>query len=116
MVTIYVQYKDEEICAAFQELAPCQMIKQVRISIRAQEVLCDITGWGAQGMPSPVYAQKITDSGDAQAVLIYGGECGIILKPSTITEPWNPDSPLQDHRAYMVVSCDTELIYVPHQD
>lgn len=113
MITLYVKLGDEDICAAFQELGPGRKIQQVMMFRKGQDVLCDVTGWrsDAEASTIPAVAQRITDSGDAVATLIHGGDLGILLKPSDIEEPWNPESPHQEQRAYLVVSNESEIIY-----
>ncbi len=111
MISLYAKTDDEEISAAFQELGPAQEIKQITFPWKGQEVLCDITGWQNEPEPqkTPAFAQPITDSGDAQAILIYGGEGGVMIKPSSLKEPWNPQSPHQERRVYLVVSASCLL-------
>src|SRR5574341_1988425 len=113
MVTLYVKLGEEEICAAFQELSPPRKVRQIMVFEKGQEILCAVTGWKSEPEPSPTpaFAQEVTDSGDAPAILIHGGDLGIILKPATLNEPWNPESPNQIHRAYMVVSKDSVIAY-----
>ena len=113
MITLYVKFEDEDICAAFQELGPPRRINRVVIYQGGKSVLCDVTGWKSDPTPSPTpaLAQKITDSGDAQAILIHGGDLGILLKPAILDEPWDPSSPNQEPRAYMVISRDSEIHY-----
>lgn len=106
MISLYVKTDEEEISAAFQELGPARIIDKVLLQLKGQDVLCDITGWNNEPTPSPTsaLAQPITDSGDAQAILIHGGDGGVLFKPTSIHEPWNPHSPHQERRAYLVVS------------
>lgn len=113
MITLYVKLGDEDICAAFQELSPPKAVKQVMIYEKGQEVLCDVVGWKSDPEPSPTpaLAQRVTDSGDAQAILIRGGNLGILFKPAHIQEPWNPKSPNQEHRAYLVIAGESALRY-----
>ena len=59
-----------------------------------REAMCNVTGWSAAG-PCPAYAVLVEDSGDGLAMLIYGGEEGIRLKPEGNRENWNLDDPHQ---------------------
>ena len=52
------------------------------------EVACAVTGWSAEG-PCPAYATIVWDSGDGVALLIFGGDEGIRLKPADDAGPWN---------------------------
>ena len=112
MITIYARIQEEEICAVFQELGPPQKIKQVLLSYRGEDKWFDVTGWNRTPVDSATtaIAQKIADSGDAQAILIYGGDSGILLKPSDLTEAWDLSSPRQEQRAYMVVASEKDLV------
>jgi len=112
LITIYARVQEEETCAVFQELGPPQKVKQVLISYRGEDKWFDVTGLsGTSGETTvPAIAQKIADSGDAQAMLIYGGDFGILLKPSDIKEVWDLTSPRQEQRAYMVVATEKDLV------
>jgi hypothetical protein len=112
LITIYARIQEEETCAVFQELGPPQKVKQVLISYRGEDTWFDVTGWNSQS-PEPMtsaIAQKIADSGDAQAILIYGGDSGILIKPSDLKEAWDLTSPRQEQRAYMVVASEKDLV------
>jgi hypothetical protein len=54
----------------------------------------EVTGWSSQG-PCQAYAVLVEDSGEGIALLIYGGDEGVRLKPAGSTEPWNLASPNQ---------------------
>ena len=40
-----------------------------------------VTGWTAEGCACPAYAQKVDNSGDGTAYLLYGGDAGVRLRP-----------------------------------
>ena len=52
------------------------------------EVACAVTGWSADG-PCPAYATTVWDSGDGVALLVYGGDEGIRLRPADSAAAWN---------------------------
>ena len=52
---------------------------------------CAVTGWAAEG-PVLSYAARVFDSGDGTALLIFGGESGIRLKPADSNEAWSTKS------------------------
>ena len=63
----------------------------------------DITGVDADGKWIQAYAQKVADSGDGQAYLIYGGAWGIRLRARAAGEPWdflNPRQTGESHKLY----------------
>lgn len=49
----------------------------------------DVTGWTAEGEPCAAQAQRVEDSGDGLATLVYGGTGGLRLRPSGSTQPWS---------------------------
>ena len=55
----------------------------------------DVTGWTAAGAPCPALAQKIDDSGEGVAFLIYGGDAGLRFRPADAREPWDLSNPHQ---------------------
>ncbi|MBI1870349.1 MAG: hypothetical protein HYS07_04050 [Chlamydiae bacterium] len=114
MIKLYIKIAEEEMSAVFQDLSPPKAVKQILMFQKGKDTLCDIVGWSniPTSSPTPAYAQRITDSGDAQAVLVHGGDAGVLLKPTDIHEPWNPQSPHQDHRPYLVISSEQDLRYV----
>lgn len=74
--------------------------------------VCDVTGVGPDGGFVPAYAQKIQDSGEGTAFLIFGGAWGIRLRAERhCGEPWSLDSPRQWGEAYKIYGNEQELIY-----
>ena len=51
----------------------------------------EVTGWSAEG-PCPAYAALVENSGEERALLVYGGNEGIRLKPRGSLDPWGFDS------------------------
>ena len=70
--------------------------------------LCDVTGWYSQG-PCPAYAALVEDSGEGVAMLIYGGDEGIRLKPAASQEGWDLSSPNQWGEACLLLDKDVKL-------
>ena len=46
------------------------------------DMMCAVTGWSTEGA-CPAYSAMVEESGEGSAVLIYGGDEGIRLKPWT---------------------------------
>ena len=68
---------------------------------------CTITGWSADAeAPCPAFCQRIEDSGDAFAYLIFGGNGGIRLKPASDSDPWDTFNSAQLGETYFVVDSD----------
>ena len=74
--------------------------------------LCDVTGWSASG-PCPAYAAPVEDSGEGIAMLVYGGDEGIRLKPVDCRERWDLHSPSQWGEACLLLDKNVELVRAP---
>jgi hypothetical protein len=51
----------------------------------------DVTGWTADGDACPALAQRVEDSGDGLAILVYGGTGGLRFRPAGSAQPWGAD-------------------------
>ena len=62
---------------------PLQVVRVRLFEGRPEGMLFDVTGWSSEGNGSPVeaYAVDVEDSGSGGAILIYGGDWGVRLKP-----------------------------------
>ena len=74
--------------------APRPVSRVYALQPNGQEALCEVTGWSSQG-PCPAYAVVVEDSGDGQALLVFGGEEGVRLKPASTEEPFDLANPSQ---------------------
>ena len=66
---------------------PVQVSKVLAADPEGNDLICDVTGWSASG-PCPAYAALVEDSGEGIAMLVYGGDEGIRLKPADSREDW----------------------------
>ena len=114
-----VEVESSENCAdtffaRFKEAGPARPIIQVRLYDRnpAGEWYW-VTGWSDNpGTPHcPAYAQRVEDSGSGLAYLVYGGICGLRLKPVAIEEPWNLQSANQWGETHLSLSSERDLRY-----
>lgn len=97
---------------AFSELEAPRILKMIKTSTPAGNVvLLAVAGWTVQNQPCPAYAVPVRDSGDGQAVLLFGGDGGIRFKPIDPPEPWDLKSPRQWGEAYRVVADESDLIF-----
>lgn len=62
---------------------------------RAQPAWYDVVGWSLVGSARPARVQKVSDSGNGTALLVYGGEAGLRLRPEGSAAPWGLDQPGQ---------------------
>ena len=72
------------------------------------EHMCDVTGWSSSG-PCPAFAALVEDSGEGIAMLVYGGDEGIRLKPADCQEGWDLNSPRQWGEACLLLDKDVNL-------
>ena len=116
---MYLEVEENPNCKGmdmmrFKELGPPRRLKQIRIYDRNDEgEWCWITGrTHTEGAPlCPAYARPIEDSGIGMAYLIYGGTCGIRLKPLTSAEDWDLNSAQQWGEPYLVLTSPQDLIF-----
>ncbi|MFQ5872388.1 MAG: hypothetical protein ACE5JL_01105 [Dehalococcoidia bacterium] len=52
-----------------------------------REDLYQVVGWTVDG-PAPAYAVMVEDSGEGAALLVYGADEGVRLRPKGSPEPW----------------------------
>ena len=69
-----------------------------------------VTGWSSEG-PCPAYAVQVEDSGEGMALLIYGGDEGIRLRPKESLELWSISSKTQWGEPCMLLDVDSEVGY-----
>ena len=69
---------------------------------------CAVTGWGAGG-PCPAYAARVWDSGDGVAILVYGGDEGIRLRPEESDAPWDLADAAQWGEPCLLLEADAEV-------
>lgn len=70
------------------------------------ENLYEVTGWSEAG-PVPAYAVVVEDSGDGTALLVYGGDEGVRLRPESSPEEWSLDSADQWGDALLLLEKET---------
>ena len=80
----------------FHDLEPPRAVRRVRWE-RTPGALqwYDVTGWTAANAPQPALVSKVDDSGEGVALLIYGGDAGLRLRPAGSTDGWRLDHPQQ---------------------
>ena len=91
--------------------AVAQPVPVVRVEApgpRGDVSLYQVTGWSTEG-PCPAYAVPVEDSGEGMALLVYGGDNGIRLKPTDSLEPWNLESGEQWGEPCLLLDADAEI-------
>jgi hypothetical protein len=103
----------------FKTIGPPQPIKQVKMYDQDPEgVWCQITGW-SDDPKNPIctaYAQKVEDSGDGEAYLLFGGPWGLRLKPinrhdQEKEEGWALEHPKQWGEPYLILNDREDLTF-----
>ena len=120
MITIEIPQNPN--CAAvdtrvFHDLAPPCQVNQVRLEHQAGRVQWyDITGWTTAGTPCPAVIQKVDDSGEGVAFLIYGGDAGLRLKLAGHNTPWQFGDPEQWGEPFLLVTDLNDVLLVHPSD
>ena len=88
----------------FLESGERQAIGQVKVFARRSEgEWCWVSAVeGPQGSFGQAFAQKVEDSGEGTAVLIFGGSWGIRFKPVSLAEEWDLGSGQQWGEPFLV--------------
>ena len=71
--------------------------------------MCDVTGWSSELGPCAAYAVLVEDSGEGVAMLIYGGDEGIRLKPVGSPDQWDLNSSREWGEACLLLDKDVEI-------
>lgn len=74
-----------------------------------------LTGWSSAGggSPCPAYAVAVEDSGSGGAVLIYGGDLGLRLRPLESEAGWSVADPDQWGETHFVIADMADVDPVP---
>ena len=119
---IYLEVEENENC----EYMPLQLyeghaepvpIDRVRMHDFAHpEAVYEVTGWDSNGdldspgSPVPAMYVPVSDSGQARAHLVYGGDFGIRFRPSGSNAGWSLDDPDQWGEPYVVLTDENDIL------
>ncbi len=105
---------EQSVFARFKDIAPARPIRKVKTFERRSEgEWCWVTGW-TDDETSPTcqaYAQQVEDSGAGLTNLVYGGICGVRLKPVAIEEEWSLESRNQWGEPYLSLADPKDIEY-----
>ncbi|MEK7215679.1 MAG: hypothetical protein AAB289_08810 [Chloroflexota bacterium] len=95
----------------FSTLGEPRRVDRVRIYHRDPEgEWCAITGWETDNTPSPAWAARVEDSGQAMAFLVYGGSNGIRMAPQAIDAPdWAIHAAGQWGESHLLLAEDQDI-------
>jgi hypothetical protein len=74
--------------------------------------LCAITGWSSAngGSETEAVGVEIEDSSEGRAILIYGGDWGVRLRPAEAEGPWSIDDSQQWGETHLVLASADDLV------
>ena len=102
---------DYSLHRVFSVVSDPREVAQVEApGVRGSVGLFDVTGWTSEGAPCPAYAAVVEDSGEGHALLVYGGDDGIRLRPAGSAEPWSLDSPEQSGEPCLLLDKTTPFV------
>ena len=115
---IYLEVEENENC----DYMPLQVyeprtspvpISKVRLfEIDRRHGVYDVTGWDSIGSGSPTQAMytAVSDSGQAEVHLVYGGDWGIRFKPSDSKNGWDINASDQWGEPYILLTDPEDVI------
>lgn len=93
---ITIEIPENPNCAAvdlrvFHDLEPPRPVSQVHLEQLPgrQPAWYEVTGWTLEGTTCPAWLQKVDDSGEGVAFLLWGGAAGLRFRPADSRAPWN---------------------------
>ena len=107
---IIVDVPDNPNCSTvemrvFHDVEPPRSIEQIRWERQpGHPAWFDVTGWTASSTTCPVLLQKVDDSGEGVAFLVYGGDAGIRLRPSGRNAPWRLEDAQQWGEPFLILT------------
>ena len=86
---------------------PVPIVWALAPGARGDTAAYDVTGWSAEG-PCQAYAALVEDSGEGSALLVYGGDEGIRLRPRGSLEPWSIENGEQWGEPCLLLDSDVQ--------
>ena len=94
----------------FHEAGPARQVTHVRLErVPGQLHWYEVTGWTVAGIPCSARAQKVDDSGEGTAFLIYGGDAGLRFRPEGSQPTWQLSDPQQWGESLLIITDINEL-------
>ena len=98
----------------FETQGKPRSVKMITVpNIPESDVPHDVVGWCSDdgGSICNVTAIAVGDSGLGQVTMIYGGDNGIRLRPSSSRSAWSLDATDQSGEPYILLSTSDHLIF-----
>ena len=105
---------EQSVCARFKDVGGRRLVAQVWTDDRkAEGEWCWVTGWtdDPERPCCPASAYAVEDSGSGLAHVIVGGLWGIRLKPVSLSEAWDIESPNQWGEPYLLLANLRDIRY-----
>ena len=110
LIVIEVEESENSLFAvtrSFQTMEdPRPVSRVVTYGPDGSEGLFEVVGWAEDG-PVAAFATLVDDSGEGSALLLYGGDEGIRLRPEGSTRDWALEEPSQWGEPFLLLAHDT---------
>ena len=94
----------------FHDLEPPRVVSQVRLEREpGAPQWYEVIGWSLDGTTMPAQVQKVDDSGEGVALLIYGSSAGLRFRPLGSASPWRLDDPQQWGAPFLLTTEEADV-------
>lgn len=116
--SIYLEVEDNANC----EYMPLMLYEAHAEAVPVTRIVIDepgrppgiyeVTGWSSEGdgSPCPAMYAPVSDSGQAQVHLVFGGDWGIRMKPAESKVEWSIEDPEQFGEPYVMLMDESAII------
>ena len=107
---VLIEIPDNPNCSpvdlrVFHDVKPPIQVSQVRLERQpGRPEWCEVTGWTLDGAPCAAQAQSVDDSGEGVALLVFGGDAGLRLRPAGSDGAWSLASAHQWGEPFLIVA------------
>ena len=105
---------DESIGRVYNVISESKQISSIlQYEKDGKEIDVAVTGWdGETETPCPAFASRIEESGDGVALLIFGGNGGIRMKPIKDKSSWDVNNLNQWSESHLVYPIDSIVSFL----
>ena len=115
---IYLEVEENANCEympmqVYEAKADPELIERVRLfEPDRPHGIYEVTGWNSagSGTPSPAMYAPVSDSGQAEVHLVYGGDWGVRLRPLGSDGEWDINDPDQWGEPYLMLTDAVDVI------
>ena len=103
----------ESVSKIYHVISKSRPIGSIQYERGGKEIPVSITGWDAKTeTPCLAYACQIEESGDGVALLIFGGNGGIRMKPIDDNAEWDVNNSNQWSESHLVFPRNSIVTYL----